>query len=118
MRRILIICALIVSLMFTTACRESRSETDLNAENTSSPTGEVTNTTEAETIDNLITVKGEIVGLIDGNSFEALIDGEAVAFRLENAVAVFEEKEIAEGDVVTIGYILNENQQKIVKTIN
>ena len=80
--------------------------------------GHTTSTPEEEQVKNdLFTVEGKITGLIDNNSFEAAVSGDPVVFRLENAVSVFEEKGINDGDIVKIGYILDQNGQKIVKTI-
>jgi hypothetical protein len=97
-----------------TACGSNKD----SSSDTVTPDGQTSSTPREEQDENdLFVVEGEVVGLIDNNSFEAIVSGSPVAFRLENAVSVFEEKGINDGDIVRIGYVLNQNEQKIVKTI-
>ncbi|HAA24620.1 MAG TPA: hypothetical protein DCE11_00685 [Ruminiclostridium sp.] len=109
-----VICLAIVFCLATAACGSNKNSQD----EITSPDGHTTSTPEEEQVKNdLFTVEGKITGLIDNNSFEAAVSGDPVVFRLENAVSVFEEKGINDGDIVKIGYILDQNGQKIVKTI-
>ncbi|HEY8499709.1 MAG TPA: hypothetical protein VIL89_03745 [Clostridia bacterium] len=114
MNKISVICFAIIFCLIAAACGNNKNSSD----KTATPDGHTTSTPEEEQVKNdLFTVEGEVVGLIDNNSFEAMISGSPVVFRLENAATVFEEKGINDGDIVKIGYILDQNEQKVVKTI-
>ncbi|NLG88064.1 MAG: hypothetical protein GX494_02400 [Clostridiaceae bacterium] len=108
-----IICLAIVFCLATAACGNNKS-----SRNGTAADGHTTSTPDEDNDENgLLTAEGKVTGLIDNNSFEANISGSPVVFRLENAASVFEEKGINDGDIVKIGYILDKNRQKIVKTI-
>jgi len=113
MKKIAVICFMIIFCLIAAGCGNNKNSSD----KTSPPDGQTTSTPEEEQVNDLFTVEGEVVGLIDNNSFEAMISVSPVVFRLENAASVFEEKGINDGDIVKIGYILDQNEQKVVKTI-
>lgn len=113
MDKITMICFVIIFCLTAAACGNSKNSSDNTV-----PDGQTTSTPVEEQVENdLFTIEGEVVGLIDNNSFEAIVSGAPVVFRLTNAVSVFEEKGINDGDIVKIGYILDQNEQKVVKSI-
>ncbi|MEW9121976.1 MAG: hypothetical protein AB2421_04625 [Thermotaleaceae bacterium] len=65
--------------------------------------------------ENWVTAEGIYVGQIDSNSIEIEINGEAMAFRIEEVQEQFEE--IEEKDKVQIKYLENEYGQLILKEI-
>jgi len=114
MNKFSVICFAIVFLLTAAACGSNKSSSDKPLQ----PDSQTTSTPkEEQAVNDLFTVEGEVVGLIDNNSFEVIVSGSPVVFRVENAASVFEEKGINDGDIVKIGYILDQNEQKIVKAI-
>jgi len=114
MGKVTIVCLTVVFCLMLTACGNNKN----SPSEAVTPDGQTSTTPKEEQAENdLLTIEGEVVGLIDNNSFEAIVSGNPVAFRLENAVSVFEEKGINDGDIVKIGYVLNQDEQKVVITI-
>lgn len=113
MNKIVVILFAFVFCLAAAACGNNNNSPD----KTDKPDGQATSTIKEGNEENLFTVEGEVVGLIDNNSFEAIVSGTPVVFRLESAVSVFEEKGVNDGDIVRIGYILDQNEQKIVKAL-
>lgn len=58
-----------------------------------------------------------LVGTIDNNSFEAILNEEPVSFRISNAPEELEKAKVLEGDLIEITWYTNEQEQNIVVKI-
>jgi hypothetical protein len=62
-------------------------------------------------------VKIQIIGTIDNNSFEAVVEGNNSTFRYENVEEIFRKLDINDDDFAIIEFETNEDGQNIVEVI-
>lgn len=121
MNRLFIILSVLIFSSAFTGCSMQGEFADIEPTTTITPTLDIITTDETidatDSTTNEITVKGIYVGLIDGNSFEAIIDSVPIAFRHEDCASFIDKANISDGDSVEITYIHNENGQNIALTI-
>lgn len=117
MYKIIIIFAAAVLTLAAFGCAKDQA-TDDNMQNiTIEPTAQMQTPTSETDTDIEILVTGTYVGLIDGNSFEAIIDELPMAFRHDDCESFIEDAKIIEGDSITISYTQNENGQNIAASV-